>query len=298
MNKKIKYLSICFFSIVGCLSLSECRYIYSIEKDNKETSTNFKEYISNKSNENKSSNFKEDKEKNSLVYEEIKKQEEERIKKQKEEEERIKKEQEEKEKQEQLKKEEEEKVKNEQQTQNTVQTETQTQTSNQSFSFIGDVVLEGDISLSVKQAMNNKMKMIPPNLLNRFYNNGYTLVLTTKSIQGNYYNGSVAGVISGLFVGDDKTIYVAATEKYVDMALLHEFGHFLDSLYGFVSLSDEFKQIYYEEKDYITVFAYDDHYKSNPQEYFASAFEQMMKNPERCKSEVPKTYEFVSRYMI
>lgn len=298
ISRRSVFLIFMYIVSFGLISFFEINYINSNKKIINENKSNFKNYVLLKNKETTKNNFMKQKEKNIDTYkklkqEEIRKAKELEEKRKKEEEERKRKEEEKriKEEEEKRKKEEEKQKKEEEQRQIEIQKEID------NFSFVGDVVLEGDISYSVKKEMNEKMKLIPQNLLNTFYNNGYQLVLTTKSIQGNYYNGSVSGPIAGLFMGDRNTIYVAAIERYIDMALLHEFGHFLDSLHGYVSTTDEFVQIFYEEKEYLTTFSYDNHYKSNTKEYFAESFEQIIENPERCRNEVPKTYEFITRYM-
>lgn len=127
-----------------------------------------------------------------------------------------------------------------------------------------------------------------------------------KMLEDNEYRIYIVEEIDNneLIVG--QTIYncriILIKDRYsgVEKTLFHECGHVVDDegALTFLSSSDEFMEIYEEERYYFKAEDNWEYYISTPKEYFASAFAEYMLNPERLKENTPKTYEYIHRHII
>ena len=94
-------------------------------------------------------------------------------------------------------------------------------------------------------------------------------------------------------------IQISNKDIWVERTTLHEVGHVIDdeSAFTFISRSNEFKEIYQEEKENFKYVVIDNHeyFISSELEYFAQAFSEYMINPEGLKLFTPRTYEFIDR---
>ena len=94
-------------------------------------------------------------------------------------------------------------------------------------------------------------------------------------------------------------IQISNKDIWVERTTLHEVGHVIDdeSAFTFISRSNEFKEIYQEEKENFKYVVVDNHeyFISSEIEYFAQAFSEYMINPEGLKMFTPRTYEFIDR---
>ena len=94
-------------------------------------------------------------------------------------------------------------------------------------------------------------------------------------------------------------IQISNKDIWVERTTLHEVGHVIDdeSAFTFISRSNEFKEIYQEEKENFKYVVIDNHeyFISSELEYFAQAFSEYMINPEGLKMFTPRTYEFIDR---
>jgi hypothetical protein len=86
----------------------------------------------------------------------------------------------------------------------------------------------------------------------------------------------------------------------IDDTVCHELGHMIDRNYKtheYISDSPQFKAIYNREKLGFNVDRLYDYVTRDPQEYFAQAFSEYIRNPWTLKSCSPKTYEFMKNYI-
>ncbi len=109
------------------------------------------------------------------------------------------------------------------------------------------ITIEGTISVDILNSFLYYWDLIPDSIQDGFYQNGWELVVTTKTIRGNYYFGDTAGNIVGVCVYDDKTIYIYAYAQAI--ILVHEMGHYFDYINSFISGKETFLEIYNTEKD-------------------------------------------------
>ena len=89
--------------------------------------------------------------------------------------------------------------------------------------------------------------------------------------------------------------YFSITDREIGMynkdciSVLHEFGHFLNHLKGYVSNTDAFKKIYEKEKDGFL----EDYPKTAPNEYFAESYAYYRLAPYQFQITHPETYTFI-----
>jgi hypothetical protein len=82
----------------------------------------------------------------------------------------------------------------------------------------------------------------------------------------------------------------------VKLTMFHECGHVLDdgmTSIGLISSSDVFQEIFEEERYNLVVDYNYSYLTADSAEYFAGAFAEYMTNPERLKTNTPKTYYFI-----
>lgn len=154
--------------------------------------------------------------------------------------------------------------------------------------------VEGSVSHSMQNKQLEYWNRVPESVRNAFTEDGWEFVLTDKSIAGTYY-GTELGSIAGLTNTVDKIIYIEDRENAIRRATVHEFGHYVDVAYGWISTSDEWIEIYRSEKDKLNEIGRigDGHTTSSATEYFAEVFQQAINYPETCKESAPQSYEYI-----
>lgn len=158
-----------------------------------------------------------------------------------------------------------------------------------------NVFLEGRVSKWDAEKLIETLKVVPDKILQDFNKDGFEIILTDVNISEKYYKGKVIGIISGLFVEEDKKIYISRKSNYINYATIHEIGHYFDFKNNWSSVSKEFINIYESEKEKLKTVSCDDHYKSNSKEFFATSFKEFLKNPKRLKKYTPLTYEYIKK---
>lgn len=153
---------------------------------------------------------------------------------------------------------------------------------------------EGNVSDDLVSYLDLKLQCIPENLLLDYFNQGGTILITDKDISKTYYSDYDFGNIIGLHDARKNIVFISNSKYAIDNALIHEFGHVLDSLSNWDSMNKHFLNIFNEEKDSFKVKSVDNHYKLNEREFFAEVFQEYILNPDICKSSAPKAFEFIN----
>ena len=163
------------------------------------------------------------------------------------------------------------------------------------LSYLDYIKTEGNISKDLISYLDLKLSCIPENLLSSYFNLGGIILITDKDISKTYYSEYNFGNIIGLHDARRNIIYMSNSEYAIDSALIHEFGHVLDSLSDWDSMNQDFLKIFNQEKDSFEVESYDNHYKSNEREFFAEVFQEYILHPAICKSSAPNAFNFVDK---
>ena len=130
---------------------------------------------------------------------------------------------------------------------------------------------------------------LPPKVKDIFEDSGYRVYVVTL-IDGD------EGIMGQTIIGP-RIVLIKNLGVYVERTMFHECGHVLDDKLAitFISSSDEFKNIYNEERLQFRADNNVDYYISSPSEYFASAFSEYMIRPVRLQHNTPKTYDFIEQ---
>ena len=155
------------------------------------------------------------------------------------------------------------------------------------------IKVEGSVDDNIVIYLKKKLNLIPDNILSSYFDKGGTILLTSKNISETYYSKYDFGEIVGLHDANKNVVYMSNSEYAIDYALVHEFGHVLDSLTGWDSMKADFKNIFNKEKDTLDVYSIDEHYKSNEREFFAEVFQEYIINPDSCESSAPEAFQFI-----
>lgn len=150
---------------------------------------------------------------------------------------------------------------------------------------------DGNISIEITQQMDNELSVLPDELVDKFINNGWNLYVTDKNINHDILGGEYTDSVGGVTVFDSKVIYIANNSNAVEVAALHEFGHFVDqAILNWYSSTESFLEAYNEEKDMFK-HAYSVNIFFNEKECFAELFRRYYNDKDRLKEKCPKLYE-------
>lgn len=143
-------------------------------------------------------------------------------------------------------------------------------------------VINDGVSDSAVQGVRDYLAMIPVS---------YMELLDIDVIVTNDIDAS----LSGVYKKKENTIYIRATKDSYSYTVIHEVAHALDVALFTPSTSGTFVEIYNKEKDNFksTVKADWSHDISTIKEYYASAFQEFILNPDQLKENCPETYEFM-----
>lgn len=102
---------------------------------------------------------------------------------------------------------------------------------------------------------------------------------------------------TGIWDRDEKKIYIL--KGFEERSIYHEIGHIFDEYCGYFSDSEEFRNIFEEEKDLalMKLFSNDDYFTNDIVEYFAETFEDYFTEPVKLLTYAPKTYAFIEKTM-
>lgn len=168
----------------------------------------------------------------------------------------------------------------------------------------GVMKFDGNVSKSCRDKAISLYRKIPSNMIEAIRNNGYTIIVSSRSYWtdghcGTYYpNGYNWGDKTGKIAVYAKSVWA------VDIAVIHEAGHWLDDYlgskegwgrtgyYGYTGVTSDptWVSIYNEE---VGKSGYPSWANYCPEEYFAESVWKALANPSWCSKTLPKTYDYV-----
>lgn len=163
----------------------------------------------------------------------------------------------------------------------------------QNNGYNGVIRRNGNVPDSRLYKLENYYCMVPQSIRTKLETAGWIICCSDEDFGAKYgYNYSILA----LTVYNEKYIYIK-NSKSAEQAIIHEVGHAIDSYFGFVSSSEEFLNIFNQEKDiFCSVYYTHSNNTSTPIEYFAESFEVAILNPSLVQNNCPMTYEFLMRY--
>ncbi len=138
---------------------------------------------------------------------------------------------------------------------------------------------------------------LPQDLLNKFYADGWGIVITQESLSDMYYKGVYNNVMA-VTDGYIKVIWLSAEEDAIRNSVIHEMGHYLQFTYGFPNQTEEFEAIYKaERKKFVVPGGSAAQARSSSLEYFAEAFQEYFLHPDSLLKNTPLTYQYMANYV-
>lgn len=158
-----------------------------------------------------------------------------------------------------------------------------------------DVIFSGDIDSSVKLKACQVWSSVPNRIRADFLNYGWNIIVTDENLSEKY---EMDCNVVGCTVQAEKTIYIVNDSRAIDKALLHEMGHYIDLRSDYSSQSVEFSNIYLAESTKLfEVNKTDDYAQTSEEEYFAEAFQQIIKRPDMISIQTPNTFNYIANIM-
>lgn len=147
----------------------------------------------------------------------------------------------------------------------------------------------------VVESVNFTLLTLPRWVRTAFKDSGWSILVVDYDIAEVDYEGAfTAGDVLGSTAYKDREIRILDEPKAAVNAPIHEFGHWLDWVLGYPTMSDEeYLSIYEEEQDdYKTNFGPSCSW--NEQEFFAEGFWCYWKSPEALKKICPKFHQYLT----
>lgn len=147
----------------------------------------------------------------------------------------------------------------------------------------------GNVNPDYIKIIEENLSLLPEELVQHFVSNGWKLYLTTEDIAkvylGRKYESAMAVTVYSL-----KLIVIENREEAVKESVIHEFGHYLDYVLGFPSLSNEFHDFYVTEASTFKSNIPNASCVSDEREFFAETFYYSIVDLFKC---TPKALQYV-----
>lgn len=153
------------------------------------------------------------------------------------------------------------------------------------------ISIDGEVSNSVLNYAYNYWYLIPENIRTDFKNQGWSILLTDKSLSKEL---EVNYPVAGVTLTKDKVIKICGNQSSIRRALVHEIGHYIDYRSNFVSRQDTFREMYNENGS--KLFDYDENYVQagySEEEYFAELYRAYILNQYKIKFMFSNDIEYV-----
>lgn len=150
---------------------------------------------------------------------------------------------------------------------------------------------DGKVANTYVDAVNKQLNLLPREILDGFKKRGWNVYVTDRNLAKTYFDG-VYGSVRAVTIYAAKVIYIEDRDVAVKSAPTHEFGHYLDFVTGWSSMTPEFEKIYEEEVSTFKKNIPNSSSVRDEQEFFASIFSYMYTDSKKC---TPKAKAYVEK---
>lgn len=169
---------------------------------------------------------------------------------------------------------------------------------NNKINYKDKIKIDGSVSEELIELLNDELNKIPSSIMNKYFDIGGKIILTSYDIATTYYNDYAIGSLMELHDARQQILYISARSKAIKQGAIHGMGHAFDSITGWTSYkTNEFINIFNEEKNTIKTVDGGNYHKTNEREYFAEAFYSFIVSPSTTRSSAPKTVSFLENLM-
>ena len=135
---------------------------------------------------------------------------------------------------------------------------------------------------------------IPEIVRNKFEEFGGVLSITNENLGAKFYNDSSLNIIAVTnYKGTSKecSINIGIRDS---TAVLHEMGHFIDYVCGYLSSTEKYMLIWGSEVEAFKSFHYTaDNNINTASEYFAESFQVYIESPNELQEKCPQSYNYI-----
>lgn len=145
----------------------------------------------------------------------------------------------------------------------------------------------------VDKVLNNYYR-IPEVARNKFEDFGGVLSITNENLGAKFYNDSSLQIVAVTdYKGTSKECSINIGTKD-STAVLHEMGHFIDYICGYLSATEEYRNIWGSEVEAFKSFHYTaDENTNQANEYFAESFQVYIESPNQLQEKCPQSYDYI-----
>lgn len=145
----------------------------------------------------------------------------------------------------------------------------------------------------VDRVLNNYYQL-PEVAQSKFESFGGVLSITNENLGAKFYNDSNKHIVAVTnYKGSSKecSINIGTRDS---TAVLHEMGHFIDYVSGYLSDTEEYKSIWGSEVEAFKSFHYTaDDNTNTANEYFAESFQVYVESPNELQEKCPQSYDYI-----
>ena len=157
-------------------------------------------------------------------------------------------------------------------------------------SFVEEIGVSDDY---VDKVLSNYYR-IPEVARNKFEDFGGVLSITNENLGEKFFNDSSKHIVAVTsYKGSSKECSINIGTKDAT-SVLHEMGHFVDYVCGYLSDTEEYKGIWGSEVEAFKSFHYTaDENTSTANEYFAESFQVYIESPNELQEKCPQSYGYI-----
>lgn len=152
---------------------------------------------------------------------------------------------------------------------------------------------DGVVDKHLIDETNWELEKLPETMLQAFQDDGWTIFVTDRDLNQEMYDNKYQNVL-GSANWTKKQIHIEDYEEAVQIATLHEMGHWLDWHCNTISQTERFKKIYQKEKKTLTD-TFPGYVAENEKEFFAEGFYQYIERPATLQKYVPELYRYIEQ---
>lgn len=146
-----------------------------------------------------------------------------------------------------------------------------------------------------RSMLQEYINLVPTGVLDKVFNDAsYTIELVDepgKDFGISHINGLTIPELNKILIKDDKNVF--------RQSVVHEIFHAYDASSGFISENEDFKKIYDDEVNKLSVTGYISagQYKNNVREYFAEVGQMYVFDSLVLKSSAPESYKYIDKLL-
>lgn len=168
------------------------------------------------------------------------------------------------------------------------------------------LVFDGSVSSACQAKAISLYSCVPQNVKNAIVNSGYQVIVSSNPWWTEGHAGTFYPFDSGYAQGNAIAIYAGSVGK-VNIAVVHEIGHFIDNYIGrrdgygtcsfgyqAVTSTSEWQEIYAAERG---ASGFPSYATDCAEDYFAECVWKALVSPGWCSTTIPRSYEYAMRFV-